>query len=222
MRFNSSCLFDIGQPLLVDFNLCTPTRLVFFTLVSHCWWTLTCALPLVLSFLYWSVTVVGLWLACALLLIPIVLSFSLWAVTVGGLWLVRSHSSCVFDIGQSLLVDFDLRVSTRLVCLTLVNHCWWTLTFALPLVLSFSHWSVTIGGLWLVRSHSSCLFDIGQSLLVDFNFCRANNYVMVGLCKQHCFDAIHLGLYNRQQVGVTPFSVPPSPLSSPPQKVGVL
>ena len=58
MRSNSSCLFDTGQPLLVDFNSCAPTRLIFFdigqsllvdfdlyaptrlvflTLVSHCW-----------------------------------------------------------------------------------------------------------------------------------------------------------------------------------------
>ena len=30
MRFNSSCLFDIGQTLLVDFDLCASTSLVFF------------------------------------------------------------------------------------------------------------------------------------------------------------------------------------------------
>ena len=42
--------FDICQALLVDFDLCAPTRLVFLTLVSRCWWTLTCALPFVLSF----------------------------------------------------------------------------------------------------------------------------------------------------------------------------
>ena len=42
--------FDIGQSLLVDFGLCSPTRLVFLTLVSRCWWTLACTLPLVLSF----------------------------------------------------------------------------------------------------------------------------------------------------------------------------
>ena len=42
--------FDTGQSLLVNFDLCAPTRLAFFTLVSHCWWTLACALPLVLSF----------------------------------------------------------------------------------------------------------------------------------------------------------------------------
>ena len=30
MRSHSSCLFDTGQPLLVDFGLCAPTRLVFF------------------------------------------------------------------------------------------------------------------------------------------------------------------------------------------------
>ena len=82
MRSHSSCLFDIGQSLLVDFH-----------------------------------------------------SF------------VCSHSSCLFDIGQSLLVDFDLCAPTHLVFLTLVSHCWWTLTCALPLVLSFSHWSVTVGGL---------------------------------------------------------------------------
>ena len=51
MHFHSSCIFDTDQSLLVDFDLCAPTRLVFFTLVSHCWWTLACALPLVLSFL---------------------------------------------------------------------------------------------------------------------------------------------------------------------------
>ena len=65
---------------------------------------------------------------------------------------MRSHSSCLFDtaqlllvdfglcattrlvffdIGQSLLVDFGLCASTRLVFLTLVNRCWWTLTCAL-------------------------------------------------------------------------------------------
>ena len=54
----------------MDFGLCVSTRLVFYTLVSRYWWTLACALPLVLSF---------------------------------------------FDIGQSLLVDFGLYVSTRLV-----------------------------------------------------------------------------------------------------------
>ena len=62
MRFHSSCLFDTGQPLLVDFGLCASTRLVFLTLVSRCWWTLACALPLVLSFSHWSATVGGLWL----------------------------------------------------------------------------------------------------------------------------------------------------------------
>ena len=71
MRFQSSCLFDTGQPLLADFGFCAPnrlvvfeigqsllvdfglcafTRLVFLTLVSRCWWTLACALPVVLSF----------------------------------------------------------------------------------------------------------------------------------------------------------------------------
>ena len=73
-----------------------------------------------------------------------------------------------FDIGQALLVDFDLCAATRIVFFTLVSRCWWTLACALPLVLSFSHWSVAVGGLSLVRFHSSCLFHTGQSLLVDF------------------------------------------------------
>ena len=93
------------------------TRLVFLTLVNHCWWTLTCALSLVLSFWHWS-------------------------VTVGGLWLVRFHSSCLFDIGQSLLVDFDLCAPTHLIFLVLVSHCWWTLSCTLPIVLSFLTWLV--------------------------------------------------------------------------------
>ena len=60
MRSHSSYLFGIGQSLLLDFGLCAPTRLVFLTLVSHCWWTLACALPFVLSFSHWPATVDGL------------------------------------------------------------------------------------------------------------------------------------------------------------------
>ena len=102
MRFQPSCLFHTGQSLLVDFDLCAFTRLVFFTLVSRCWWTLACALPLVLSFfdigqsllvnfglcaptrLFFLTLVSYCWwtLTCAL---PLVLSFSYWSVTVGGL-----------------------------------------------------------------------------------------------------------------------------------------
>ena len=114
MRFHSSCLF------------------------SH-WSVAVGGLWLVLShssclFSHWSVAVGGLWL---------VLShssclFSHWSVAVGGLWLVRFHSSCLFHTGRSLLVDFGLCASTRLVFFTLVGCCWWTLACALPLVLSFS------------------------------------------------------------------------------------
>ena len=127
--------FDIGLSLLMNFGMCAPTRIVFFTLVSRCWWTLAC-----------------------------VLSFSHWSVAVGGLWLVRFHPSCLFHTGLSLLVDFGLCASTRLVFFdtgqsvlvdiglcaptrlvffTLVSRCWWTLAC----VLSFSHWSVAVGGL---------------------------------------------------------------------------
>ena len=42
--------FDTCQSLLVNFGLCAPTRLVFITLVRQCWWTLACGLQLVLSF----------------------------------------------------------------------------------------------------------------------------------------------------------------------------
>ena len=62
MRIHSSCLFDIGYPLLVDFDLGAPTRLVFFDtgqslLVDFD----SCASTrLVLSFWYWSVAVGGL------------------------------------------------------------------------------------------------------------------------------------------------------------------
>ena len=42
--------FDIGHLLLVNFDLCAPTRLIFLELVSHYWWTLPRALPFVLSF----------------------------------------------------------------------------------------------------------------------------------------------------------------------------
>ena len=44
MRSHSSCLFHTGQLLLLEFDLCAPIRLVFFMLVSRCWWTLACAM----------------------------------------------------------------------------------------------------------------------------------------------------------------------------------
>ena len=102
----------------MNFGMCPPTRLVFLTVVSCCWWTLTCVLPLVLSFLtlvrrcWWT-------LACAL---PLVLSFEHWSVAVSGRWFVCSHSSCLVDMGQPMLVDFDLCAPTRLVFFTLVSQ----------------------------------------------------------------------------------------------------
>ena len=51
-----------------------------------------------------------------------------------------------FVIGHLLLVDFDLGAPTRLIVLVLGSHSWWTLTCALPLVVSFSHWSAIAGG----------------------------------------------------------------------------
>ena len=123
--FESLCYESCKLP----HSSCLFHRLVFLTLVNRCWWT--CTLPLT-----WT--------------LPLVLSFSHWSATVGGHCLVRFHSSCLFDIGQPLLVDFNFCAPTRLVFFTLVSHCWWTLTCAFPL---------------------SCLFDIGQSLLVDFDLC---------------------------------------------------
>ena len=149
MRFHSSWLFHTGQSLLADIGLCASTRLVFFTLVNHCWRTLTCALH-----------------ASCLFHTSQSLDFGLCALS----RLVFYHT------GQSLLEDFGLCASTRFVFFTQVSH--WTLTCMPPLVLSFSHWSatglwlvrfhsscffshwsVTVRGLWLVRFHSSCLFS---------------------------------------------------------------
>ena len=166
MRSHSSCLFDTGQSLLMDFDLCASTRLVFFDTGQ----------PLSVDF--------GI---CAPTRLVFFRLISRWSVAVGGLWLVRFHSSFLFDAGQPLSADFDLCASTRLVFLTLVSSCRWTLTCALPLVLSFSLWSVAVGGLWLVRfpvgglwllrTHSSCLFDAGQSLFVDFDLCASTRLV---------------------------------------------
>ena len=43
--------YDVDHPLLLDFVLRAPTRLIFLVLVSHCWWTLSCAHQFVLSYL---------------------------------------------------------------------------------------------------------------------------------------------------------------------------
>ena len=136
MRFHSSCLFHTGQSLLVEFGLCTSTRLVFFDTGQS-----------------------------------LLVDFDLCVST----------RLVFFDIGPSLLADFGLCAPTRLVFFALGSHCWWTLACALPLVLSFSHWAVTVGGLWLVHFHSSCLFDTGQSLLVDFGLCASTLLVFLTL-----------------------------------------
>ena len=95
MRSHSSCLFDTGQSLLVDFDLGASTRLVFFDTGQ----------PLSVDF--------GI---CAPTRLVFFTLISRWSVAVGGLWLVRIP----------LVLSF----------LTLVRRCWWTLTCALPLVLS--------------------------------------------------------------------------------------
>ena len=50
---------------------------------------------------------------------------------------MRFRSFCLFHTGQSLLVDFGLCVSTRLVFFTLVSRYWWTLACALPCLVFF-------------------------------------------------------------------------------------
>ena len=141
MRSHSSCLYHTGQSLLMDFGLCASTRLVFFTLISRCWWTLACALPLVLSFFDTGQSLlvdIGLCAPTRLVFFDIGLSllvdFGLCSPTHD---LCASTRLVFFDTGQSLLVDFGLCASTRLVFLTLVIRCWRTLACALPLVLSF-------------------------------------------------------------------------------------
>ena len=112
--------------------------LSFLTLVRRCWRTLTCELPLVLSFL----TLVS---RC-------------WWILAWALPLVLS----LFDIGQSLLVDFGLSASTRLVFI-------W-------------HWSVAVGGLWLVRFHSSCLFWHWSVAVGEFWLVRSHSSCLVAIC----------------------------------------
>ena len=107
--------FDTGQALLVDFDLCAPTRLVFFTLVSRCCRTLACALAIVAFFdtgqsllvdfglcaptrLIFLILVSRCWWTLTFAL-PLDWAFSHWSAAVGGLWLVCFHSYCLFDIG---------------------------------------------------------------------------------------------------------------------------
>ena len=107
----------------------------------------------------------------------------------------------LFDIGQSLLVDcwrtLTCALSLVLSFLTLISRCWWTLACALPLVLSF---------LILVTPFCRLSRVIQPTTGWGYTFFRTvAAKKLVGLCKQHCLDAVYLGLYNRHQVGVTPF-----------------
>ena len=45
--------------------------------------------------------------------------------------------------------------------------------FSVPPLTAPTRSTPVLVGLWLVRSHSSFLFDTGQPLLVDFDFCFA-------------------------------------------------
>ena len=64
---------------------------------------------------------------------------------------MRFHSSCLFDAGQSLLVDFGLCASTRLVF--------------------FDTGQSLLGDFGLCAPTRLVFFDTGQSLLVDFCLC---------------------------------------------------
>ena len=81
--------------------------------------------------------------------------------------------------------------------LTLISRCWWTLACALPLVLSF-----------LILVTPSCRLSRVTEPTRGWGYTFFRTVAakkLVGLCKQHCLDAVYLGLYNRHQVGVTPF-----------------
>ena len=104
------------------------------SVVRRYFWTLPCALPLVLSFFDIGHSLLvdfGLCVSTRLVFFDI------------GPSLLTDFGLCVptrlvfFDIGQSLLVDFGLCAPTRLVFFTLGSRCWWTLACVLPLVLSF-------------------------------------------------------------------------------------
>ena len=134
VRFHSSCLFYTGQSLFVDFGLCTSTRLVFFDTGQSLLVDFDLCAPTRLVF------------------------FDIGQALLADFDLCAPTRLVFFDLGLSLLMNFGMCSPTRLVFLTLVSCCWLTLACALPLVLSFSHWSVAGGGHWLVRFHSSCLF----------------------------------------------------------------
>ena len=158
MRSHSSCLFFffffyIGQSLLVNFGMCSPTRLVFLTLVSCCWWTLTCALPLVLSFSHWSVAVCGLWLTSCL--------FHTGQSLLVDIGLCAPTRLVFFDIGQALLADFDLCAPTRLLFFDIVQSL--------------------LAGFGLCASTRLVFFDTGQSLFVDFGLCAPTRLVFLTL-----------------------------------------
>ena len=82
---------------------------------------------------------------------------------------MRSHSSYLFDIGQSLLLDFGSLVRSH------SSHSSCLFHTGQSLLVDFGS---------LVRSHSSFLFDIGQLLLVDFDLCAPTRLVFFTLVNQ--------------------------------------
>ena len=82
---------------------------------------------------------------------------------------MRSHSFYLFDIGQSLLLDFGSLVRSHSSYSSCRFHT------GQSLLVDFSS---------LVCSHSSCRFDIGQLLLVDFDLCAPTRLVFLTLVDQ--------------------------------------
>ena len=70
---------------------------------------------------------------------------------------MRAHSSCLFQTGKSLLVDFDLCASTRLVFFDTGQSLLVDFGLCAPTRLVF--------------------FDIGQALLADFDLCAPSRLV---------------------------------------------
>ena len=87
---------------------------------------------------------------------------------------MRSHSYCLFYIGQSLLVDFDLCAPSRLVFVDIGQSLLVELGLCAPTRFVF--------------------FDIDQSLLVDFGLCASTCFLQVVInsvlfsssCHQQC------------------------------------
>ena len=135
MHSHSSCLLHTGLSLLVDFDLCAPTRLVFLTLVSICWWTLACALPLVLSFL---TLVSRCWCLVFFKLSPTVSSF-LQVVTSSVLFSSSCHQQCLVFFKLCMIISCFLQILCDSVLFSSSCHQQCLVSFKLSVTVSCFH-----------------------------------------------------------------------------------